>query len=247
MNLSSNTVLITGGSSGIGLALAIRFQKAGSKVIICGRNSEKLEEAKKANPGLEIYVCDVSQEAERISLFENITKAYPSLNILVNNAGIMRFPKLDTLEPWKAVISEIETNLGAPIHLTMLFAKHLEKQNHPAIINVTSGLSHVPLAATPVYSATKAGLHSLTLSLRHQFSGKSIQIIEISPPHVETDLGVAGANTAGMNLDEFANAAISGLEKGEEEITVGFSTTSANSSRAERDAIFKQLNAVPVH
>ncbi len=247
MNLNSNTVLITGGSNGIGLALATRFQKAGSKVIICGRNLEKLEAVKKANPGLEIYVCDVSKEAERISLFENITQAYPSLNILVNNAGIMRFLQLDTPEPWSTMTSEIETNLEAPIHLTMLFAKHLEKQSHSAIINVTSALSHVPLAVAPIYSATKAGLHSLTLSLRHQFSGKSIQIIEIAPPHVETDLGVAGSNTAGMNLDEFADATILDLEKGEQESTVGFAKTIAYSSRAEKDTIFKQINAVPAH
>jgi uncharacterized oxidoreductase len=241
--MSSNIILITGGSTGIGLALATRLMEAGNKVIICGRRADKLEEAQASYPELQTYLCDISKEEERISLFEKVTQDYPELNILINNAGIQQYPRFDTIEPWEQTRKEIETNLDAPIHLSMLFSKHLLLQKDAAILNVTSGLAHVPLAAAPVYSATKAALHSFTLSLRHQLANQPLRVIEVSPPHINTDLGVPGTNTAGLSLDLFADEVMDALKRGEEEITYGFSQQTSQTSRAERDEIFKQLNS----
>ncbi|MFL5813541.1 MAG: SDR family oxidoreductase [Bdellovibrionia bacterium] len=243
MKTSENTILVTGGSTGIGLALAIRLLKEGNKVIICGRRQDKLDEAKRAYPELVTYRFDVAKESERNELFEKASRDFPKLNVLFNNAGIQRYPKLDTHEePWSVTRQEIEINLEAPIHLSLLFAEHLKKQSNAAILMTTSGLSHVPLANAPVYSATKAGLHSFTLSLRHQLSKHSIEVIEVSPPAVDTDLGGPDLHTFGVDLNEFADAVMTGLKKSEQEITYGSSTKSANASRAERDAIFKMMN-----
>ncbi|WP_339255612.1 SDR family NAD(P)-dependent oxidoreductase [Paenibacillus sp. FSL R5-0713] len=242
MNIQNNTILITGGATGIGFALASRFLKKDNKVIITGRRADKLQEAKAIHPELVTYISDVSKEEERIALFEKVTRNFPQLNVVLNNAGIMHYLKYDGVEPWSHIDLEIKTNLGAPIHLTRLFTSHLLKQKDAAILNVTSALAHVPLAAAPVYSATKAALHSYTQSMRHQFNGQ-IRVIEISPTLTNTDLGIPGANTTGVPVDLFADEVMAGLARGEEEITYDFSKISANASRQERDELFKQLNA----
>ncbi|MEK3720121.1 SDR family oxidoreductase [Paenibacillus sp. FSL H8-0034] len=240
--LNSNTILITGGAAGIGLALVERFVKSGNKVIICGRREDKLAEAKAKIPEIHTYKFDVSKEEDRIALYEQVTRDHPDVNVLLNNAGMQRYLQLDEKEPWKNTESEIATNLDAPIHLAMLFTQHFIGKEYAAIMNVTSGLSHVPLAVTPVYNATKAGLHSFTLSLRKQLEKHSIEVIEISPPHTNTDLGAPGANTAGIPIEEFADAVMKGLTDGKQEVTYGWSQLTAQASREERDAMFKQLN-----
>ncbi|MBZ5523443.1 MAG: SDR family NAD(P)-dependent oxidoreductase [Acidobacteriia bacterium] len=242
MQLSSNTVLITGGASGIGLALAERFLKAGSKVIICGRREDKLQEAKARHPEFTMLVCDVGTAADRIALSQWATSEFPGLNVLVNNAGIQRRIQFPLGEDWNATRQEIAINLEAPIHLASLFIPHLQKQQRPAIINVTSGLSFVPLATVPVYCSTKAALHSFTLSLRHQLSKTPIQVIEIAPPAVNTDLGGPGLHTFGVPLDEFADAAMARLATDELEIAYGFAQKSSRASREELDAMFAQMN-----
>ncbi len=185
MKTSSNTVLITGGASGIGLAFAERFLAAGSEVVICGRRESKLVEAQAKNPRLHVHVCDLSTAVDRVSLFRWATSKFPGLNVLVNNAGIQRRVPLDQSEEWEQTQQEIAINLEAPIHLTKLFLAHLVKQPLPAIINVGSGLAFAPLAFVPIYCATKAALHSFTLSLRHQLSATPVKVIEIVPPAVE--------------------------------------------------------------
>ncbi len=242
MKMTGNTILLTGGSTGIGLSLAVRFLEAGNRVLICGRRKDKLEEAQKAHPGLGIFVCDVSKQADREALFAYTVREFPGTNVLFNNAGVMRYLNLEGSQSWKVAEEEIATNLFAPIHLSMLFVEHLAGKGNATIINTTSGLSHVPLAAAPVYSATKAGLHSFTLSLRHQLARKGIQVIEVSPPHVNTDLGIPGANGAGMDLQAYIDSVMSGFEMGEEEITSGFSTMLSRASREEKEKIFAQLN-----
>ncbi len=124
----------------------------------------------------------------------------------------------------------------------MLFSDHLIRQDRAAILNVTSGLSHVPLSATPVYSATKAALHSFTISLRDQLADRQVDVIEISPPHTETDLGVPGGNASGVPLELLADEVMKGLAAGEKEVTYGWSRLTANASRSERDEMFRQLN-----
>lgn len=242
MKSTGNTILITGGSTGIGRSLAARFLKAGNQVLICGRRQDKLAEAEKAHPGLRTYLYDVSKPAEREALFADTVREFPATNVLFNNAGVMRFLPLDSLKSWDTFADEIATNLAAPIHLSMLFAEHLSKRREAAILNTTSGLSHVPMSAAPVYCATKAALHSFTLSLRYQFAGKGIEVIEVCPPHVNTDLGTPGSNGAGMDLNAYIDTVMAGLAKGEAELTTGFSTLLSLAGSAEKKQLFERLN-----
>jgi uncharacterized oxidoreductase len=243
MKLSDNTVLVTGGASGIGLAIAERFLAAGSDVIVCGRREEKLREAQARRPGLRTCACDLATANGRVALAERIVRDWPALNVLVNNAGIQRYPKLDEQEAWDLTHEEIAINLEAPIHLSRLLVPHLMRQTRAAIVNVTSGLAFVPLTRAPVYSATKAALHSFTLSLRHQLAGTPIDVLEIIPPAVDTDLGGPGLHTFGVKVDEFADAAMSRIAAGAVEAAYGFAEQSSHASRAELDQIFSRMNA----
>lgn len=242
MQLASNTVLVTGGASGIGLALASRFLQAGSEVIVCGRRAAKLDEARARYPRLRTRVCDAARAGDRLALIDWITKEHPAFNVLVNNAGIQRRIRLADQEDWAGTREELAINLGAPIHLSRLVIPHFQEQPRAAIINVTSGLGFVPLAATPVYSATKAALHSFTLSLRRQLANTSIEVVEIAPPAVDTDLGGPGLHTFGIPIDELADAVMSRLAAGELEIAHGFAQQASQASRAEQDAIFERMN-----
>jgi uncharacterized oxidoreductase len=245
MDLGSHTVLVTGGATGIGYALAVRFLRAGSQVIICGRREDKLRQAAANNRGLETRVCDLSSEAERRSFAAAVTRDFPQLDVLVNNAGIQRRVRLADDEPWAATHEELAINLEAPVHLSRLLIPHLLRQPRPAIVNVTSGLAFAPLAMVPVYCATKAAMHSFTLSLRHQLGSTPIEVIEIIPPAVDTDLGGPGLHTFGAGLDEFADAVMPRLAQGELEIAYGFADQSSHASRADLDAIFTRMNAQP--
>jgi uncharacterized oxidoreductase len=242
MELSSNTILITGGASGIGLALAERFVKAGSEVIICGRRLSKLREAKSKHPQLHTRVCDVSRESERIGLFNWVTSEFPQVNVLINNAGIQVRTRLAQNADWGKMREELAINLEAPLHLSTMFIPHLQKQKQPAIINITSGLAFVPLALAPVYCATKAALHSFTLSLRRQLASTPITVVEIAPPAVNTDLGGVGLHAKDISVGEFLDAVMTRLAKGELEIGYGFAEKSSHASRAELDEIFNRIN-----
>lgn len=242
MTTASKTVLITGGNAGIGLALAERFLAAGSEVVICGRREDRLQQVRDSHPGICTRVCDVGSRSDREALVQWATSEFPSLDVLVNNAGVQRRIDMVDGEPWEETESEITINLEAPIHLSMLFIPHLLKQTSPAIVNVTSGLSFVPLANVPVYCATKAALHSFTLSLRHQLSTTPIEVIEIIPPAVDTDLGGVGLHTFGVPLDEFADSTFTRLSAGETEIAYGTAEHSRRASQQERDEIFARMN-----
>lgn len=243
MNLSHNIVLLTGGASGIGLALAVRLLQAGSEVIICGRRADKLAEARQQHPGLHTRVCDVAVAAERAELVRWATTEFPGLNVLVNNAGIQnRIQLAEDEEDWEARRQEIIINLEAPIHLAMLLTPHLRQQARPAIINVTSGLSFAPAAFVPIYSATKAALHSFTLSLRHQLALTGIAVLEIVPPAVDTDLGGPGLHTFGVPVDDFVDSVMIRLAAGEQEVGYGTSEEARLASRAELDKRFKEMN-----
>ena len=247
MKLSGNTILITGGASGIGLALALRFLERDNEVIVCGRRVDKLREAKEAHPQLHTHAADVATPSGRIELSRWASAEFPSLNVLVNNAGIQRRIDLTASEDWERTRTEIMTNLDAPIHLTQLFYPQLAAQERSAILNVTSGLSFVPLANVPIYCATKAALHSFTMSLRWQLSDSPVEVIEIIPPAVDTDLQAPGLHTFGVNVDEFADAVFEGLESGEEEIAYGTAAECCNASREKLDAIFEHMNGTMPH
>jgi uncharacterized oxidoreductase len=242
MNPSNNTVLITGGGSGIGFALAERFAKAGSTVIIAGRRKEKLEEAKLAYGNIHAYACDVAEESQRRDLVGWATEKFPRLNVVINNAGIQRLVDLMKEEDWRVTSSELAINLAAPIHLSRLFIPHLLRQKDPCLVNVTSGLSFAPLANVPVYCATKAALHSFTLSLRHQLRNTPVKVVEIIPPAVDTDLQGPGLHTFGVPLGEFADSVFSRLGQGEMEIAYGTSEKASHASRAELEEIFRRMN-----
>ncbi|MCX6217041.1 SDR family NAD(P)-dependent oxidoreductase [Spirosoma sp.] len=244
MDISTNTILITGGASGIGWALAERFLQAGSQVIVCGRRADKLQEAQQKYPQLHIRQCDVGQASERVALLDWVRSDFPQVNVLINNAGIQRRVQLtNTQEDWTETQAEIAINLEAPIHLSTLFIPHLREQSKAAIVNVTSGLAFVPGAFAPVYSATKAALHSFTMSLRFQLTKTSIEVIELVPPAVNTDLGGTGLHNFGVPVGDFADAMIAGLEAGALEVGYGTSETNRNASREQIDAIFQQMNS----
>jgi uncharacterized oxidoreductase len=187
MNLTNNTILITGGGSGIGRGLAEAFHALGNKIIIAGRRQQALEETTDANPGMAFVTLDINDPNAIRSFAADVTELHPTLNVLINNAGIMRPENLKAhrMTDAEAIIT---TNLLGPLRLTAALVPHLLKQPSSAIINVSSGLAFVPFPATPTYSATKAALHSYTQSLRAQFQGTSVEVIEIIPPAVATDL-----------------------------------------------------------
>ena len=236
--------MVTGGATGIGFAIAERFAKAGSRVIVCGRRQDALDAAKKKIAGLETIACDVGRADDRVALAKEAVARFPDLDVLVNNAGIQRRARiLDDAAAWSERQQEIAINLEAPIHLVSLFLPHLRTKSDAAIVNVTSGLAFVPPAFAPVYGATKAAMHSFTLSLRHELSrATKIRVVEIVPPAVNTDLGGKGLHTQGVPLDEFADAVMDRVSKGEDEVGYGFSEKARTASRAELDAIAARMN-----
>ena len=204
MKIGGNTVLITGGATGIGLAMAEEFVKAGSEVIICGRTEEALEQAKDKLPSLHIKRCDVAKEAEREALYEWAVTNFRDLNVLVNNAGIQRM--IDFRKGTSDLIrhraedgeDEIDVNLRALIYMTALFTPHLMKQKEAAIINVSSGLAFYPMAPMPVYCATKAAVHTFSLTLRQQLEGTPVKVFEMIPPMVDTNLDKGARKARGQ-------------------------------------------------
>jgi uncharacterized oxidoreductase len=242
MKTESNTVLITGGASGIGFALAEKFLQAGNTVIACGRREAKLAEAKAKHPGLHTRACDVGDPKEREALHAWAIAEFPGLNVLINNAGIQQRVPLREPPAWEKLREELAVNLDAPIHLSALFVPHLLKQRDASIVNVTSGLAFSPLANVPVYSATKAALRSFTLSLRHQLAGTSVSVVEIIPPAVDTDLGGVGLHAFGAPLDAFTDSVWEQLQSGSQEAAYGFSAESSRAGRDQLDMIFKRMN-----
>jgi len=231
LDLTKATVVITGGSSGIGLGLAEQFLKAGSTLIITGRREETLNEAKKnltekyKNGTVHTFVNDVGTPAGREKLVEHITTHFPHANVIVNNAGVQRRAPLPDKSQWSEIQSEIEINFGGPVHLTNLLLPHLLKQKEAAIVNVTSGLAFVSPVFAPVYGATKAALHNYTVSARYSLAKTNIRVVEIIPPAVKTNLGFGGdrGHGFGEDLTEFCEHVFKKFVEGEPEIGFKFS------------------------
>lgn len=203
MKMSGNTILITGGGSGIGQQLAYRFHELGNKVIVAGRRREALEETIAGREGMSAAVLDV-ESPEAIKAFAEQVKAeHPDLNVLINNAGIMRTEDVAAARDLGDAEATIVTNLLGPIRLIDAFVEHLAAQSDAAIVNVTSGLAFVPLPHTPTYSATKAAMHSYSVAMRVQLEGK-VEVIELIPPAVQTDLTPGQATREGyLPLKDF--------------------------------------------
>jgi uncharacterized oxidoreductase len=204
MNLSGNTILITGGGSGIGRGLAEGFHALGNQVIIAGRRQAMLDETTQANPGMKSLTFDVGNASEIAPFAARAIEQFPALNVLINNAGIMRSERL-AAQPVNLADAEtiVATNLLGPIRLTVALLPHLQKQASSAIINVTSGLAFVPLVFTPTYCATKAAIHSYSQSLRYQLKSTSVEVIELVPPYVQTNLMDGADDPRAMPLKEF--------------------------------------------
>ena len=217
MNTTGNTILITGGTSGIGLAFAEEFLKRKNKVIVCGRREDRLAALKAKHAELETIKCDISISSERDFLAKTILEKFPNINIIINNAGVQLAMDLNNEVSLKRIMSEVDTNFIAPIHLSSLFVKHLSQNENAAIINISSGLAFVPIAFMPVYCATKAAIHSYTISLRHQLKNTSIKVFEIAPPSVDTELGHDRRSDptqshGGLPVNEFLTEAMQALE-----------------------------------
>ena len=203
MKTTGNTILITGGTSGIGLGLALRFHQAGNKVIIAGRRKGLLDAITAEHPGVEGLVLDVTDPASIAGAHETVTRTHPELNVLVNMAGIM-LPE-DVRDPGFLAIAEstVGTNLLGPIRILAAFVPFLVKQPDAAVINVSSGLAFVPHPISPTYSATKAALHSFTEALRVQLADTPVQVLELVPPAVRTTLMGQQDSESAMPLEDF--------------------------------------------
>jgi uncharacterized oxidoreductase len=239
MKVSGNKILITGGASGIGLGLTERFVKENNRVIICGRRESVLKETAEKFPSIITRQCDLSIPEERIELFNWIAKEHDDLNVLVNNAGIQQRMTISDDQFFSGAKDEITINIEAPVHLVSLFLK-LRKVN--AIINVTSGLAYVPMVTVPVYSASKAFFHSFTLSLRHLTKSRSIEVIEIIPPALNTDLGGKGLHDYAPPVSGFIESVFEQLKQGKTEITFGFTEAMTKSGPEELQKAFERMN-----
>lgn len=205
MKTSGNTILMTGGGSGIGEALAHRLHDRGDTVIIAGRREEALQQAAEGRDRIHTMILDVEDTAGIQAFAEKVVADFPSLNVLFNNAGVMKFEDLTARRDLADAEATIAINILGPIRLTNALIDHLKGQPDAAIVTVTSGLAYVPLVAAPTYSATKAAIHSYTVSLRTQLAG-TVEVIEVAPPGVQTDLTPGQANHPGyMPLDTFAD------------------------------------------
>lgn len=250
MQLSGNTILITGGATGIGLALATALVNAGNEVLICGRREAKLLAAQALLPGLRVRVCDVGVAAERTALAAWAVAECPGLNLLINNAGIQREVDFaNQPEAFWAGASEVAINLEGPLHLTALLLPHLRKHPVAAVVNVSSGLGFVPLTRAPVYSATKAALHSFSISLRHQLRATTVKVFEIIPPIVDTDLDQGarvqrGQTSKGLTPEQVAAATLAALRTDDYEAAVGLARVLRIGSRLAPGRFLKIINKI---
>jgi uncharacterized oxidoreductase len=247
IDMSKIVPLVTGGSGGIGLGLVKEFLKHGSiKVLITGRREDALQKVAQEFPGKIFYkVSDAGKAEDRVALLEWVKENHPDCNCLVNNAGIQRHlaPVQDTAS-WEERATEIEINLSGPIHLSTLFIPYfLAKQDQTVCLlaNVSSGLAFVPFCDGPVYSATKAAIHSYTMCMRYSLQDTHVRVVEIVPPAVKTNLG--GSHDYGEECDEYCAATMERVIAGEPEVGFGFSDKARLADRATLDGMMAGLAA----
>lgn len=247
MKLTGRTVLITGGGAGIGGGLAKAFHERGNKVIITGRRKEPLMKMAGEHPGMEAFAADMAKEADIQRLFDLVSKEHPSLDVLINNAGIMLWPDFSKPETLgENLFDEIDINLKGLIRATAVFLPLLMKQKEATLINVSSGLAYIPLAMTPIYCATKAAVHSFSDSLRYQLRKTPVKVVELAPPGVQTNLGQTPGKPQGdypmLKLESFIALAMKGLASGKGELPIGQSKMLKLGSRLVPSFFFNMMN-----
>jgi uncharacterized oxidoreductase len=246
MKLRQLTILITGGTSGIGFELARQLLERGNTVIVTGRDAQRIADARRRLPGLHGIVSDVADAAAIEALHREVAASFAALDVLVNNAGIMR--NLDLTRPHAPgdITREIDVDLRGPIQMVQQFLPLLREREQSAIVNVTSGLAFVPLSIAPIYSAAKAALHAYTRALRVQLAGSGVRVFELAPPPVETRLMRAEfeaelKGSKGMAVEALARAAIAGIERGRDEIRPGLANVLNAMSRLAPQFMFRQM------
>jgi uncharacterized oxidoreductase len=225
MDLAHSTVLITGGTSGIGLELVKQLTQIGANIIITGRDPDKLKETQRQFPKAHIFQNDVSIPEHIAELYDKVTQKFPDLNILINNAGEMRLLDLQDARPsLENMTREIDINLSGTIQMVHQFLPHLTKQRSAAIVNVSSGIAFMPFSVAPVYSASKAGVRAYTQALRLQLKGTSVKVFEMIPPGVKTNLQkdwvlpTDSNSSLTMEVDQMVNVAIKGMQQDKPEL-----------------------------
>jgi uncharacterized oxidoreductase len=246
MKLYKKTILITGGTSGIGLELARQLHERDNTVIVTGRDQRKLDAAKRAFPHLHTFKSDVSDPEAIAALHQSVLAQFPALDTLINNAGIMRNLSLKLDRDLTDVTREIEINLSGPVRMIQKFLPHLKSRKRALIVNVSSGLAFIPLPLSPVYCATKAALHSYTQSLRVQLDGSGVTVVELAPPAVETPLfrgefADEMKGEKGMEVKVLVQKAITGIEAGKLEIRPGLSNMLNRMSRIAPQFMLRQM------
>jgi uncharacterized oxidoreductase len=246
MKMTGRTILITGGTSGIGLELARQLTARGNTVIVTGRDLDRLEAARQAVPGLHAFQSDVSDPTSIESLYETVSCQFPALNTLMNNAGTMRNIKLGQQHRLSDLTAEVDGNLKGPMWMIQAFLPLLLKQNDSLIVNVSSGLAFIPFPAAPIYSASKAALHAYTQCLRAQLTDTCVSVVELAPPGTETPLfrgefAEEMKGEKGMSVSVLAKRAIAGIEAGKLEIRPGVSNILKIASRVAPHFMFRQM------
>jgi len=246
MQLKNRTILITGGTSGIGLELAKQLHGRGNTVIVTGRDREKLDTVGRALVGVHTIQSDVSDPDAIAALYDTVIARFPALDTLVNNAGIMRNLDLNQERDLHDVTREIAINLSGPVRMIQQFLPHLKTREGALILNVSSGLAFIPYPLSPVYSATKAAIHAFTRVLRLQLAGTGVVVVELAPPPVETPLlrgefEEAMRGRRGMAAATLVRRAIAGIEAGKLEIRPGLSNVLKAMSRIAPQFMFKQM------
>ena len=248
MNITGNTILITGGATGIGYALASALMKAGNEIVICGRRENKLKKAAKDLPGIKIKVCDITDFTASEALIKWMKKEHPSFNVLINNAGIQQMLDFTGRVPVEAIAKEINTNFTAAVYLANLSIKHFLKKKKSSLVNITSGLAYIPLALMPVYCASKSALHAFSVSLRHQLKNTGIKVFEIIPPMVDTDLDRGsreghGQEDRGIPPDDVAKETLISLKSDIFEHSVGMAKGLYNAAHSDKARfVFNKIN-----
>jgi len=242
MKLKGNTIFITGGGSGIGRGLAEALHKRGNQVIIAGRRKGTLSEVAKANPGMRWVELNIEDPASVEAVAKKLIADYPTLNVLINNAGVMQIDDVSTAVDEKLLVSTLTTNVMGPIRLTGALIEHLKRQGDAVVINNSSVLAFVPLAMTAIYSATKAALHSYTMSLRYKLKGTPVKVLEIAPPWVQTDLLGSNNEPRAMPLAEFIEETMRVLGTDAEEVLVERAKPLRNNAGPRDAAFVNQFN-----